>query len=98
MADYIIYSGFGIVDYIDQRNGMSPLLYAILNNDLEMVTLIMNNNASVDLCDFKCVTPLMLACQVNNLAIVSYLIDNYQPTLDAQDGNGFSGRLYGCVC
>lgn len=94
MADYIINVGGAIVDFIDQRNGMSPLMYAILNNDLEMVMLMLNNNASIDLCDFKCVTPLMLACQVNNLAIVCYLLDNYQPTLDAQDLNGFTGNNF----
>lgn len=94
MVELLVYTGRAIVDYIDNTNGMSPLMYAILNKNLEMTNILLNNGASVRMCDFKCKTPLMYAAQCGVLAIVELLTDQFNAEVDLQDENGLTALHY----
>ncbi len=93
----LVNDGEAIVDYIDQKNGLTPLMYSIINKNYEMMMLFLNCGASVKMCDFKCVTPLMLACQVGQLKMVQILADSYHADVDTQDENGLCALHYAVI-
>lgn len=87
-------------DIIDSENGMSPLMYAIMAGNLNMVNALLSKGACVNLCNFECVTPMMLACgsKSNNIEVVKTLYTNSRTDvdIDAQDDKGWTA-LHHCV-
>ncbi|VDI73092.1 Hypothetical predicted protein [Mytilus galloprovincialis] len=57
-------------------NGGSPFLFAIQNNHLEVVKVLLENEADIDMCDNDGLSPLYTACKENNIKIVKLLLDN----------------------
>lgn len=87
-------------DIIDALNGMSPLMYAVMADNLELVSALLSRKASANLCNFECVTPLMLACgtKSNNVAMVEsiYTLSSLDVDVDTQDDKGWTA-LHHCV-
>lgn len=96
IVDYLLGAANPIVDFVDKKNGMSPLMYAIKNKNFDIAQMLLIKGASVKLCDFKCMTPLMFACAGGNesLRIVTLLTETYLADVDAQDENGWSPLHY----
>ena len=90
MVDEVLYTGNARVDYIDIRNGMTPLLYAIQGRHLDIVKLLFREGASRYLADFKCVTPLMMAASTGMVQLVEAVGGVYTPSIDDQDENGWT--------
>ena len=96
IVDHLLVHGKPVVDLVDTKNGMSPLLYAIKNKNLEIVQMLLSRGASVKLCDFKCMTALMAACAGgdSNMPIISILVEQYNADVDVQDENGWTALHY----
>ena len=90
MVDALVGNGEALVDYIDSKNGMSPLLYAISLNNVDIALFLLKEGASVALCDNRCVTPLMMAAGTGNIDMLAVVAGEYTPTVDAQDENGWT--------
>lgn len=81
------------VNVPDSVNGMTPLHYSILTRDEKLVTEILSKGAFVNMADFRCVTPLMLAAS-NNLPFPCLLMINKLAELDDVDENGWCALHY----
>lgn len=93
MVEAIIYNGRAKPDYIDIKSGMSPLMYAITNKNITIISILLKNGASIKLCDFKCKTPLMVAVTSGVLPIVQLIANGFTETIDLQDENGWTGFI-----
>ena len=96
IVDHILVYGKPAVDLVDTKNGMSPLMYAVKNKNMEIAQMLLARGASVKLCDFKCMTPLMAACAGGDgvLPLIRLLVDTYYADVDAQDENGWTPLHY----
>ena len=64
------------IDYqIVQYTACTPLIYAIIPGNLDMVRVLLDRNANVDLQDFKDYTALTVAVKYDKVAIVRMLLD-----------------------
>lgn len=62
--------------------GASPLSFAIYHDNTNEITkILINNKCNVNVFDNKKMTPLMIACQMNNVEIVELLLNSY-PEID----------------
>lgn len=86
-----------------QLHGSTPLMHAADNADVEMVRLLINNNAAVDTTDSKGMTALMHAVIASNFnlsmfreykEIISLLIMQGNANLDIKDKNGYTAMMY----
>ena len=98
MAEYLLREADANVDVIDLGSGMSPLMYAIAACNADLVLALLLKDASIDLCDFKCITPMMLACasKSENLVIAKtlYTMSKTALNIDAQDERGWTALHY----
>lgn len=90
-------------DICDKNTGRSPLLQSVHQQTLSITRYLLRCQASVDLCDFHCVTPLMTACANSDVSHCKLILDK-RPNIDAQDENGWSalhyaafGNAFGCI-
>ena len=66
------YTPFGV---LYNKISSPPLIYAINNNDVELVKLFINSGADVNLCDdFNGNTPLIAAIKIKNIKIIKLLL------------------------
>lgn len=76
------------LDIWDEKTGMTPLMYSIHNRTHEITNLLIKEGADCNLCDYKGVSPLMIACCIDDgmtcLALCSHVLD-----IDHQDSNGW---------
>lgn len=63
------------VDLNSLKHGMTPLSNAILRNNTEIVQIIVENDANVNLPEEDGTMPLMYAVMMNNLKVVQLLLD-----------------------
>jgi len=61
------------VNFQDRTYGNSPLHFAIEGGHFALVQLLVKSNAWVDQSNFRCMTPLMLAIEMQQVEIASFL-------------------------
>ena len=81
------------VNVSDSFNGMTPLLYALLNGDERLGITLLGRGASVNMCDNRCVSPVMMAASKGQRNVMKTLI-NRLADIDAVDENGWSCLHY----
>lgn len=85
--------GNALPDIGDELTGRTPLMYAVLNKNHEMIKRLVIAGASVSMCDFQCITPMMLACANGDLTSVK-IFCNKMADVDDQDENGWTALHY----
>jgi len=97
MVKLLINAGADL-DVVEARQGNSPLMFAIMYNNTELTLTLLLAGASVELCNFKCTTPLMMACATKSRSInlvKTVCIRALQPVrVNAQDENGWTPLHY----
>ncbi|GFX74022.1 ankyrin-1 [Trichonephila clavipes] len=71
VLEYLIQKGENVNDPCD---GLTPLQFAVQNNDFEMAQVLINNGAEIDADSDSGLTPLCLAVRNNNKEIVKILL------------------------
>lgn len=89
------------VDVVESKQGNSPLMFAIMHNNTALTLALLLAGASVELCNFKCTTPLMMSCATKSRSInlVKTVCSRDLPTrqsvrVNAQDENGWTPLHY----
>lgn len=83
-----------LVDIGDEGNGRTPLIYSVLQGTHEITKLLLNFGATVDLSDFQCITPLMIAASQDDLLHCRMLCAKLAE-VDSVDENGWTPLHYG---
>lgn len=77
-----------LVNYLDVNsssvNGIRPLYYAVLNNNLEMVQFLLDNKADVNTTPWNKVTSLIFAVEKNNIELTLLLL-KYNADVNLRD-------------
>lgn len=60
----------------DSHNGYTPLAFAVNNDNIEIVLLLISKGVNIDKADYEGITPLMLACTLNSNEIAEALINS----------------------
>ena len=92
IIDYLL-DHDALPDIIDERTGRTPLHFSVLAKAHLISQNLINYNASVDMPDFQCITPLMLAASQGDIVHVKMLIDK-AAEVDARDENGWTPLHY----
>lgn len=58
----------------DNSNHYVPLQYAIVNDRTDICDLLIEHGADINICSLSTRTPLMVACNMNNIAMVQKLL------------------------
>lgn len=66
---------YGADPNISDKNGMTPLIYSILQNNSSMVTLLIKYNADVNQTDGNNISPIKYSIKVHNIVIGKILLD-----------------------
>jgi ankyrin repeat protein len=78
------------------KSGWTALLWAIASNsDLEIVKLLVEAGADVNLSDNRLTTPLMRACRPKDISCVQYLIEK-GADISHRDDKGRTALLFTC--
>jgi ankyrin repeat protein len=77
-------------------NGITPLHYAIINNQPEDVIKCINKKWQVDAKDIDGVTPLHYAVKNNNTAMINLLIE-HKANINAVDNDGMTPLHYAAI-
>ena len=86
------------LDIFDEKTGMTPLMYSVHNQTHEISNLLIKEGADVNICDYKSVSPLMIACCVDDPVMTMTLCAN-MANVDQRDYNGWTPlhyAAYGC--
>lgn len=81
------------LDLSDEKTGMSPLMYSLHNRTHEISHLLIKEGADVNGCDFQDVSPLMIACCIDDAEMTLALTANLA-NVDKQDFNGWTPLHY----
>lgn len=92
IAQYML-SNKALPDICDESSGCTPLMYSVLHGNYLISSALLSNGAAVDLGDYKCVTPLMLAASRNDLRHCQMMCRNFAD-VDLQDQNGWTPLHY----
>jgi len=88
IAEYLLQSGASPNAISNNRSASSPLFLAIEGGDLEVIHLLVQHGANVDLADENGVTPLQLAIQKSRRLVCAFLIfNNANLSLVDKDGH-----------
>ena len=60
---------------VQDEKGYTPLMYAIMNHNLDMVKFLVENGANINLCNKKGQSPLEIAYLYNCEDIATYLLE-----------------------
>ena len=82
-----------ITDCPDTDTGRYPIMFSVLNGTHSISAALLAKGASVNVCDFKSVTPLMLAALKNDVRHCDMLCAKLSD-VDAQDQNGWTPLHY----
>ena len=82
-------SNNALPDIYDESTGRTPLMFSILNGTHDITKLLIANKADVRMGDFKCITPLMVACTVRDSKHLRMLLDIIID-VDDEDENGWT--------
>ena len=95
MVQYLLDHGKATPDLIDRNNNMTPLMFGIMLQNVEIVLQLLLHGANPEMCDLHCVTPIMLACHTGNTLMVKTLCTMaVRLNIDAQDENGWTALHY----
>ena len=75
MAKLLIQKGAD-VNLKNTKDGLTPLMVAAYNGDMEMVDLLLKSKADVNAADSKGNTPLMIASANDDAEMVKWSIEN----------------------
>lgn len=92
MVDFLL-DYDALPDIVDENSGRTPIHFSVMSKAHLITQTLIQNNASVDMPDFKCVTPLMLAAANSDIAHLKLLIDK-AAEVDARDENGWTPLHY----
>lgn len=76
-------------------SGYTPLHRAIQKNNIEIIRLLLNRNANLNVTDDSGQTPLMLACELNNTNLVSFFLQQ-KANPNAADVWGRTALMIAC--
>lgn len=76
-------------DYVDESSGRTPIFYSILNGNHKITKMLLSCGASVNMVDFQCLSPLMLAASKNDVLHVKMLCAVHAE-VDLQDDQGWT--------
>ncbi len=96
IVEALLHAG-ALPDILDEGSGRSPLLFSVQLGSSTISELLLNHGASVNMPDFKCITPLMIATSLNDLPMCQLLCSRLEVELDIQDENGWSALHYGSM-
>ncbi len=94
LADIILNDSPADPNICDTANGNTPLHYSLLMKNLVTAKILIKKGAAINMGNYKCVTPLMIACATSNLDAAKYLIIQCGADIDAVDDNGWSALHY----
>lgn len=63
----ILLDNHALVDVCEESTGRTPLIYSVMGRALDISNKLLAHKASVDMADYKCITPLMIACSKNDI-------------------------------
>ena len=69
-----VFSGKYNIDVQDDK-GYTPLMYAIMDHNFNIVEFLVNHGADINLCNFKGQSPLKIAYKYDDEKIASYLLE-----------------------
>ena len=69
-----VFSGKYNIDVQDDK-GYTPLMYAIMNHNFDIVEFLVDHGADINLCNFKGQSPLKIAYRYDDEKIASYLLE-----------------------
>ena len=69
-----VFSGKYNIDVQDDK-GYTPLMYAIMDHNFNIVEFLVKNGADINLCNFKGQSPLKIAYKYDDENIASYLLE-----------------------
>ena len=69
-----VFSGKYNIDVQDDK-GYTPLMYAIMNHNFDIVEFLVDHGADINLCNFKGQSPLKIAYKYDDEKIASYLLE-----------------------
>ncbi len=56
-----------LTDIVDEKTGRTPLMYSVINKNLEISHKLLKHGSTPNMSDFQCITPLMLAASQSDL-------------------------------
>ena len=77
------------------KEGITPLMYASYNGNTKAVELLLKNKAKIDIKTNSGETALLFACQENMKSVVEVLL-KYNASKDIQDSYGFTALMLAC--
>lgn len=78
-----------VPDYVDESSGRTPIFYSILNGNHRVTKMLLSCGASVNMVDFACMSPLMVAASKNDVLHVKMLCAVHAE-VDLQDEQGWT--------
>lgn len=85
----ILLENNAVPDYIDEATGRTPIFYSVLNGNHRVTKMFLSCNASVNMVDFQCMSPLMIAASKNDILHVRMLLA-VGAEIDLQDDQGWT--------
>jgi ankyrin repeat protein len=85
---YALLVNNALPDIYDEDTGRTPLFYSVSENHRRISKELINFGASINLADYNCVSPLMVACSKDDKKHCSLLI-KHAADVDAQDVHGW---------
>lgn len=80
-------------DIVDEDTGRTPLFFSVLQRAHIISQTLISYKATIDMSDFHCVTPLMLAASLGDLHHLKMFVDR-NADVDARDENGWTPLHY----
>lgn len=78
-----------VPDYVDESSGRTPIFYSVLNGNHKITKMLLSCSASVNMVDFQCMSPLMIAASKNDVLHVRMLCAVHAE-VDLQDEQGWT--------
>jgi serine/threonine-protein phosphatase 6 regulatory ankyrin repeat subunit B len=81
------------LDIYDEKTGMTPLMYSVHNHTHEISNLLIREGADINLCDYHSVSPLMIACCLDD-SVMAMTLCGSMANVDEADYNGWTPLHY----
>ena len=75
-----------------------PLLFAVKNESLEIVKMLIEHHAPINKEDLNGTTALIMACEAGYFDIVQYLVQEGKANINQADGLGFTPLHFAAAC
>lgn len=74
--------------------GNSPLYYALLNNDLQMIQYLINQGADINFINQEGLTALYLTAKNNDVSLMSFLLKNDKIKINSENNNSINPLIF----